>query len=61
MFTSGIYNMVLDSDLRFVAIDRIQKYGQDIVEEIADWVDYLMSSEDTMDTIFSAAFDAVLL
>jgi len=53
--------MVLDSDLRFIAIDRIQKYGEDIVEEIADWVDYLMSSEDTMDAIFSAAFDAVLL
>jgi len=78
MFVNGMFNLLLQSDLNFTAIDRIGKYSSTatspttgipnmpekkmtLAEEITIWADYIMSSEDTMDTFYSACFDACLL
>jgi len=60
MFTNGMFNLLLESDLNFVAIDRRDQY-KNLAEEIMLWADYIMSSEDTMDTFYSACFDACLI
>lgn len=87
MFVNGMFNLLLQADLNFTAIDRIGKYSKNedkpvdsiepgnptpgpsqgnvgnmsLPEEITIWVDYIMSSEDTMDTFYSACFDSCLL
>lgn len=61
MFTNGMFNLLLQSELNFTAIDRKGgQYGR-AVEDIMTWADYIMSSEDTMDTFYSACFDACLV
>jgi len=60
MFASGMHNLLLQADLNFVAMtNKIEKQG--IIDEITDRVDYIVSSEDTMDTFHSSSFDATLL
>lgn len=60
MFANGMFNLLLKSDLNFTAIDRLDKFPG-IIPEIINWADYIMSSEDTMDTFFSSGFDACLI
>jgi hypothetical protein len=61
MFTNGMFNLLLQADMNFTAIDRKGGEYQKVVEDIAVWADYIVSSEDTMDTFYSACFDACLV
>ena len=65
MFTNNIYNMYLDSDIRFdVLVRNSEKYETtSIVEEIMAWWEYLMSNNDSImrDELDSAFFDAMFL
>jgi len=60
MFTSGIYNMMLDSDIRFVCIDKKGEYPI-VVRNILDLADHFSQQEDFMDPIWSAVFDQALI
>ena len=62
MFINTIYTMILDSDIRFVAIDRRGKYSKtNLVDEILDMWDYLFTTTDSKESLYSAIFDAILL
>lgn len=60
MFTTGIYNMLLDSDIRFVCVDR-KWTNQEMVKNILDMADNFSQQDDFMDPIWSAVFDQCLL
>jgi len=60
MFTSGIYNMAIDSDLRPIIID---KKGDKpwLANEMLDWAEYFYTSSSFIDNFNSAMFDSVLM
>lgn len=60
MFANGMFNLLMQSNFDFVAIDRLNKFPG-IVDEIMTWVDYIVSSNDTIDTLWSSSFDACLI
>lgn len=60
MYVSGVYNMTVDSDVRYVCIDK--KWDkEDVVNAILDLAEYIYWQEETDDSLWSAIFDAILL
>jgi len=60
MFQTSVYNMVLDADIRFIAIDRTNKYEW-ICDELLDWMDYMFNTSQSRKNFFDAVFDTILL
>jgi hypothetical protein len=60
MYTSGVYNMVIDSDIRFTCIDK-KGNSPNIVKSMLDIAEYTTEKEETDDAIWSSVFDAILL
>lgn len=60
MFVSGIYNMLKDSDIRFVCVDTKWNHPK-VVWNILDLVEYASAQEDFNDAHWSAIFDQCLL
>lgn len=60
MYTSGVYNMVIDSDIRFTCIDKNGEMPK-MVNAMLDIVEYTAAKEETDDAIWSSVLDAILL
>ena len=60
MYVSGVYNMAVDSDVRYVCVDKKwDKPG--VVNAILDLAEFIYAQEETDDSLWSAIFDAILL
>lgn len=60
MYVSWVHNMLIDSDVRFTAIDK-QWHNQAALNAILDIAEYTTQQEETSEAVESSEFDAVLL
>lgn len=60
MFVSGIYNLLQDSDIRFVCVD-VKWNKPDETKNILDLVEYVSWQDEFMNAIWDAVFDQCLL
>lgn len=60
MYVSGVYNMAVDSDVRYICVDK--KWDKPlVVNAILDLAEFIYGQEETDDSLWSAIFDAILL